>query len=67
MNQPLDTETVSKLCGILNKCEVSWKELAEKLGMLTLAKLFQDSPSPCQTLLENYQVSYTVCNTSDVR
>ncbi|XP_060728842.1 nuclear factor NF-kappa-B p100 subunit isoform X1 [Tachysurus vachellii] len=57
VNQPLDTETVSKLCGILNKCEVSWKELAEKLGMLTLAKLFQDSPSPCQTLLENYQLS----------
>ncbi|KAK3554007.1 hypothetical protein QTP70_019124, partial [Hemibagrus guttatus] len=57
VSQPLDTETVSKLCGILNKSQVSWKELAEKLGMLTLAQLYQDSPSPCQNLLENYQLS----------
>ncbi|XP_058241949.1 nuclear factor NF-kappa-B p100 subunit isoform X2 [Hemibagrus wyckioides] len=56
VSQPLDTETVSKLCGILNKSQVSWKELAEKLGMLTLAQLYQDSPSPCQNLLENYQL-----------
>lgn len=56
MSQPLDNETVNKLCGILNKSQVPWKELAEKLGMLTLAHLYQESPSPCQKLLENYQV-----------
>ncbi|XP_017319794.1 nuclear factor NF-kappa-B p100 subunit isoform X2 [Ictalurus punctatus] len=57
VSQSLDNETVNKLCGILNKCQVPWKELAEKLGMLTLAHLYTDSPSPCQNLLENYQLS----------
>ncbi|XP_046690604.1 nuclear factor NF-kappa-B p100 subunit isoform X2 [Silurus meridionalis] len=56
-SQTLDNETVNKLCGILNKSQVPWKELAEKLGMLTLTHLYQDSPSPCQNLLENYQLS----------
>lgn len=54
---PLDCETFTKLCGILNQSQVPVKDLAEKLGMLTLAHLYQDSPSPCQNLLENYQLS----------
>ncbi|XP_062851620.1 nuclear factor NF-kappa-B p100 subunit isoform X2 [Trichomycterus rosablanca] len=55
--QSLDSETFNKLCGILNQKQVPWRELAEKLGMLTLAHLYQDSPTPCQNLLENYQIS----------
>ncbi|XP_030628252.1 uncharacterized protein LOC115810460 [Chanos chanos] len=54
--QQLDSETVSKLCGILSQGNVPWRDLAEKLGMLTLAHLYQESPSPCQNLLENYQL-----------
>uniref|UniRef100_A0AAY4C097 RHD domain-containing protein n=1 Tax=Denticeps clupeoides TaxID=299321 RepID=A0AAY4C097_9TELE len=53
----LDGETLSKLCGILSQGHVPWRDLAEKLGMLTLAHLYQESPSPCQNLLENYQLS----------
>uniref|UniRef100_A0AAY4BZ81 RHD domain-containing protein n=1 Tax=Denticeps clupeoides TaxID=299321 RepID=A0AAY4BZ81_9TELE len=45
------------LCGILSQGHVPWRDLAEKLGMLTLAHLYQESPSPCQNLLENYQLS----------
>ncbi|XP_076830157.1 nuclear factor NF-kappa-B p100 subunit isoform X2 [Brachyhypopomus gauderio] len=52
----LDSETVSKLCEILNQGQVPWRELAEKLGMLTLAHLYQESPMPCHNLLENYQL-----------
>ncbi|XP_028844167.1 nuclear factor NF-kappa-B p100 subunit isoform X2 [Denticeps clupeoides] len=55
--QQLDGETLSKLCGILSQGHVPWRDLAEKLGMLTLAHLYQESPSPCQNLLENYQLS----------
>ncbi|KAL1263066.1 hypothetical protein QQF64_005805 [Cirrhinus molitorella] len=56
-NQGLDSEVLEKLCGILIEDHVPWRELAEKLGMLTLTHLYQDSPSPCQKLLENYQLS----------
>lgn len=56
VSQPLDNETVNKLSEILNKSQVPWKDLAEKLGMLTLTHLYQESPSPCRNLLENYQV-----------
>ncbi|XP_035256253.1 nuclear factor NF-kappa-B p100 subunit isoform X3 [Anguilla anguilla] len=52
----LDSETLGKLCGILSRSRVPWGELAEKLGMRTLAHLYQASPSPCQNLLENYQL-----------
>ncbi|XP_062375201.1 nuclear factor NF-kappa-B p100 subunit isoform X2 [Sardina pilchardus] len=55
--QPLDGEMMEKLCGLLDQSRVPWKELAEKLGMLTLAHLYQESPSPCQNLLENYQLA----------
>uniref|UniRef100_A0A673GK23 Nuclear factor NF-kappa-B p100 subunit-like n=1 Tax=Sinocyclocheilus rhinocerous TaxID=307959 RepID=A0A673GK23_9TELE len=55
-NQGLDSEVFTKLCSILIEDHVPWRELAEKLGMLTLTHLYQDSASPCQKLLENYQV-----------
>lgn len=51
-----------KLCGILIEDHVPWRELAEKLGMLTLTHLFQESASPCQKLLENYQVRVCRCS-----
>ncbi|XP_056113190.1 nuclear factor NF-kappa-B p100 subunit [Rhinichthys klamathensis goyatoka] len=57
VNQGLDSEVLMKLCGILIEDHVPWRELAEKLGMLTLTHLFQESASPCQKLLENYQLS----------
>lgn len=57
VNQGLDNEVLSKLCGILIHDDVPWRELAEKLGMLTLTHLYQDSASPCQKLLESYQLS----------
>uniref|UniRef100_A0A8C1UBE5 Nuclear factor NF-kappa-B p105 subunit n=1 Tax=Cyprinus carpio TaxID=7962 RepID=A0A8C1UBE5_CYPCA len=56
-NQGLDSEVLTKLCSILIEDHVPWRELAEKLGMLTLSHLYQDSASPCQKLLENYQLS----------
>ncbi|KAM6956232.1 nuclear factor NF-kappa-B p100 subunit-like [Aplochiton taeniatus] len=55
-SQTLDTETVTKLVDLLTVGDVPWKQLAEKLGMLTLAQLYQESPSPCQSLLENYKL-----------
>ncbi|KAI4894272.1 hypothetical protein NFI96_016299 [Prochilodus magdalenae] len=57
VGQSLDDEMVSKLCGILIQSQVPWRDLAEKLGMLTLADLYQKSPSPCQKLLETYKIS----------
>ncbi|XP_066534793.1 nuclear factor NF-kappa-B p100 subunit isoform X2 [Hoplias malabaricus] len=57
VGQSLDDEMVSKLCDILNQSQVPWRDLAEKLGMLTLADLYQESSSPCQKLLENYKIS----------
>uniref|UniRef100_A0A4W4EF35 RHD domain-containing protein n=1 Tax=Electrophorus electricus TaxID=8005 RepID=A0A4W4EF35_ELEEL len=56
-NPSLDSEMVIKLCEILNQGQVPWRELAEKLGMLTLAHLYQESTMPCYNLLENYQLS----------
>ncbi|XP_036402540.1 nuclear factor NF-kappa-B p100 subunit isoform X1 [Megalops cyprinoides] len=52
----MTSETLSKLCGIISQSDVPLRQLAEKLGMLTLAPLFQQSSSPCQKLLENYQL-----------
>ncbi|XP_059422514.1 nuclear factor NF-kappa-B p100 subunit-like isoform X2 [Carassius carassius] len=57
VNQGLDSEVLTKLCSILIEDHVPWRELAEKLGMLTLTHLYQESGSPCQKLLENYQLS----------
>ncbi|KAA0717893.1 NF-kappa-B p100 subunit DNA-binding factor KBF2 [Triplophysa tibetana] len=57
VNQSLDKEVLTKLCDILIEDNVPWKKLAEKLGMLTLTHLYQESTTPCQMLLENYQLS----------
>lgn len=57
VNQSLDKEVLTKLCDILIEDNVPWKKLAEKLGMLTLTHLYQESSTPCQMLLENYQLS----------
>uniref|UniRef100_A0A8B9KJI7 Nuclear factor of kappa light polypeptide gene enhancer in B-cells 2 (p49/p100) n=1 Tax=Astyanax mexicanus TaxID=7994 RepID=A0A8B9KJI7_ASTMX len=57
VGQSLDDELVNKLCDILTQSQVPWRDLAEKLGMLTLADLYQESSSPCQKLLENYKIS----------
>ncbi|XP_052006456.1 uncharacterized protein LOC127660363 [Xyrauchen texanus] len=57
VSQGLDSEVLTKLCSILTQDHVPWRELAEKLGMLTLTHLYQESPSPCHKLLENYQLS----------
>ncbi|XP_062319587.1 nuclear factor NF-kappa-B p100 subunit isoform X2 [Osmerus eperlanus] len=55
-SQALDEETLTKLCEILSLGDVPWRQLAEKLGMLTLAHLYQESPSPCHNLLHNYKL-----------
>lgn len=55
-SQALNDETLSALCEILSLGDVPWRQLAEKLGMLTLAHLYQESPSPCHNLLQNYQL-----------
>ncbi|XP_055774219.1 nuclear factor NF-kappa-B p100 subunit-like isoform X1 [Salvelinus fontinalis] len=52
----LDSETLSKLCELLSLNNVPWRQLAEKLNMLSLAHLYQESPLPCHNLLENYQL-----------
>uniref|UniRef100_A0A674BE24 Nuclear factor of kappa light polypeptide gene enhancer in B-cells 2 (p49/p100) n=1 Tax=Salmo trutta TaxID=8032 RepID=A0A674BE24_SALTR len=52
----LDSETLSKLCELLSLNDVPWRQLAEKLNMLSLAHLYQESPLPCHNLLENYQL-----------
>uniref|UniRef100_A0A3Q4MKU8 Nuclear factor NF-kappa-B p100 subunit-like n=1 Tax=Neolamprologus brichardi TaxID=32507 RepID=A0A3Q4MKU8_NEOBR len=36
--------------------DVPWKKLAEKLGMMTLTHLYQDSPAPCRQLLRHYKL-----------
>ncbi|XP_028651015.1 nuclear factor NF-kappa-B p100 subunit isoform X1 [Erpetoichthys calabaricus] len=51
----LDSQTLSELCRILTKDNVSLKQLAEKLGMLTLADLYKECPTPCKSLLEGFQ------------
>ncbi|XP_061767430.1 nuclear factor NF-kappa-B p100 subunit isoform X3 [Nerophis ophidion] len=52
----LDQQTVSRLLDVLSGADVPWRQLAEKLGMMTLTHLYQDSPNPCQHLLQHYQL-----------
>lgn len=52
----LDGETLTRLVEVLSVGDVPWRKLAEKLGMMTLTHLYQDSPTPCQHLLHNYQL-----------
>ncbi|MGH0120874.1 UNVERIFIED_CONTAM: hypothetical protein FKN15_024355 [Acipenser sinensis] len=54
---PLDSDTLARLSTALSAGEVQWKQLAEKLGMRTLADLYEECPSPCHSLLQGYQVA----------
>lgn len=54
----MDSGTLEKLCSILSESHIPWMQLAEKLGMRTLAHLYEECPSPCQNLLQNYQVRH---------
>ncbi|RXM29781.1 Nuclear factor NF-kappa-B p100 subunit [Acipenser ruthenus] len=53
----LDSDTLARLSTALSAGEVQWKQLAEKLGMRTLADLYEECPSPCHSLLQGYQVA----------
>lgn len=52
----LDEDTLSRLVDVLSVGDVPWKKLAEKLGMMTLTHLYQDSPTPCRQLLHHYKL-----------
>ncbi|XP_038164278.1 nuclear factor NF-kappa-B p100 subunit [Cyprinodon tularosa] len=52
----LDEDTLSRLVEVLSVGDVPWMKLAEKLGMMTLTHLYQDSPTPCQNLLQHYKL-----------
>ncbi|XP_013885711.1 nuclear factor NF-kappa-B p100 subunit isoform X2 [Austrofundulus limnaeus] len=52
----LDEATLSRLVEVLSVGDVPWMKLAEKLGMMTLTHLYQESPTPCQHLLQHYKV-----------
>lgn len=52
----LDEDTLSRLVEVLSVGDVPWRKLAEKLGMMTLTHLYQDTPTPCQHLLQHYQL-----------
>ncbi|XP_030604116.1 nuclear factor NF-kappa-B p100 subunit isoform X2 [Archocentrus centrarchus] len=52
----LDEDTLSRLVEVLSVGDVPWKKLAEKLGMMTLTHLYQDSPVPCRQLLHHYKL-----------
>ncbi|XP_041116576.1 nuclear factor NF-kappa-B p100 subunit-like [Polyodon spathula] len=54
---PLDSDTLARLSTALSAGGVQWKQLAEKLGMRTLADLYEECPSPCNSLLQGYQVA----------
>uniref|UniRef100_A0A673BV02 RHD domain-containing protein n=1 Tax=Sphaeramia orbicularis TaxID=375764 RepID=A0A673BV02_9TELE len=52
----LDEDTLTRLVEVLSIKGVPWKKLAEKLGMMTLTHLYEDSPVPCQHLLQHYKL-----------
>lgn len=54
----LDEETLVRLVEVLSVNDVSWRNLAEKLGMKTLTHLYQESETPCHHLLQHYKVTY---------
>ncbi|XP_077469923.1 nuclear factor NF-kappa-B p100 subunit isoform X2 [Stigmatopora argus] len=53
----LDAETLRRLAALLEDAAVPWKQLAERLGMRSLARLYGESPAPYQSLLEHYQLA----------
>ncbi|XP_069579873.1 nuclear factor NF-kappa-B p100 subunit [Brachyistius frenatus] len=52
----LDEDTLSRLVEVLSVGDVPWRKLAEKLGMMTLTHLYQDSRTPCHHLLQYYKL-----------
>ncbi|XP_058506949.1 nuclear factor NF-kappa-B p100 subunit isoform X2 [Solea solea] len=52
----LDEDTLSRLVDVLSVSDVPWRKLAEKLGMMTLTHLYQDSETPCHHLLQHYKL-----------
>ncbi|KAM9803765.1 nuclear factor NF-kappa-B p100 subunit [Neosynchiropus ocellatus] len=52
----LDDATLGRLADVLRAQNVPWRKLAEKLGMATLAHLYQDSSAPCHHLLQHYKL-----------
>ncbi|XP_039996104.1 LOW QUALITY PROTEIN: nuclear factor NF-kappa-B p100 subunit [Xiphias gladius] len=52
----LDEDMLSRLVELLSVGDVPWRKLAEKLGMVTLTHLYQDSPTPCHHLLQHYKL-----------
>ncbi|KAM4591810.1 nuclear factor NF-kappa-B p100 subunit-like [Odontesthes bonariensis] len=52
----LGEDTLSRLVEVLSVGDVPWVKLAEKLGMMTLTHLYQDSPTPCHHLLQHYKL-----------
>lgn len=52
----LDEDTLSRLVDVLSVGDVPWRKLAEKLGMMTLTHLYQDSSTPCHHLLQHYKL-----------
>lgn len=52
----LDSDTLTRLMEVLSVQDIPWRKLAEKLGMMTLTHLYEDSPTPCHQLLQHYQL-----------
>lgn len=52
----LDSDTLGRLMEVLSVQDIPWRKLAEKLGMMTLTHLYEDSPTPCRQLLQHYQL-----------
>uniref|UniRef100_A0A3P9L527 Nuclear factor of kappa light polypeptide gene enhancer in B-cells 2 (p49/p100) n=1 Tax=Oryzias latipes TaxID=8090 RepID=A0A3P9L527_ORYLA len=52
----LNEDTLAQLVEVLSVSDVPWIKLAEKLGMMTLTHLYQDSPTPCHHLLQHYKL-----------
>ncbi|CAN9499534.1 unnamed protein product [Ophioblennius macclurei] len=52
----LDDDTLARLLELLSVEKVPWRKLADKLGMMTLTHLYQESPAPCEHLLQHYQL-----------
>lgn len=52
----LDSDTLTRLMEVLSVRDIPWRKLAEKLGMMTLTHLYEDSPTPCHQLLHHYQL-----------
>lgn len=52
----LDSDTLTRLMEVLSVQDIPWRKLAEKLGMMTLTHLYEDSPMPCRQLLQHYQL-----------